>query len=262
MLSVNDDGTPTISKIASIQEFSTSGETAFIARPEDIDVPEREGFARHDLVGLDLFLVMMGQQFPDVMGIRTQDVMMGLMAISPLDYTADQIVDQAANATATVKVTDVTQNDGGLEATVTVENLVGHKFPSGVGFRRVFLTFEVLGDLGNVLWASGRTDGMGRLIDENVKTIAGEVWWEDDCSGWIDADARVHQPHFQVIAAQDQTQIYQELVSDPGTGKNPQCGIDAEPAGKLTTSFLSICTEVKGNRLLPHGYLPEDHAST
>ena len=47
-------------------------------------------------------------------------------------------------------------------------------------------------------------------------------------------------------------------MSDPGTGENPQCGLDAEPAGELTTSFLSICTEVKDNRLLPHGYLPQD----
>lgn len=258
MPSVNDDGSPTLSKIASIQEFSTSGETAFIAGPDAIDVPVREGFARHDLVGLNLFLIMMGQQFPDVMGIRTQDPMMGTKAIDPLNYTADQIVHQAANATATVKVTDVTNTDGELEATVTVENLVGHKFPSGVGFRRAFLSFEVLDDLGHVLWASGRTDGMGRLIDENGSTIAGEVWWESDCSSRIDADARVHQPHFQVITAQDQTQIYQELVSTPGDGENPQCGLGGEPAGQLTTSFLSICTEVKDNRLLPHGYLPED----
>jgi len=46
-------------------------------------------------------------------------------------------------------------------------------------------------------------------------------------------------------------------VSTPGDGPGPQCGLDAEPAGQLTTSFLSICTEVKNDRLLSHGYLPE-----
>ncbi|MDG2480970.1 MAG: hypothetical protein P8Q36_08905, partial [Alphaproteobacteria bacterium] len=176
MPSVNDDGSPTVSKIASIQEFSRSGETAFIAGPDAIDLSEREGFARHDLVGLNLFLLMMGQQFPDIMGIRTIDPMMLDLAIDPLEYTEDQIIKQAANATATLKITDVAHNDGGLEATVTVENLIGHKFPSGVGFRRAFLTFEVLDDLGKVLWASGRTDGVGRLIDENDNPISGEIW--------------------------------------------------------------------------------------
>ena len=29
----------------------------------------------------------------------------------------------------------------------------------------------------------------------------------------------------------------------------------AQPAGQLTTSFLSICAKVKDNRLLPHGFL-------
>ncbi len=258
MPSVNEDGSPTFSKIASIQEFSRSADTAFIAGPDAIDLPVREGFARHDLVGLNLFLVMMGKQFPDIMGIRTQDPMMLDLAIDPLDYTADAIVQQAQNATATLKVTDITHNDAGLEATVTVENLVGHKFPSGVGFRRAFLTFEVLDDLGKVLWASGRTDGMGRLIDENGDPIAGEIWWDEQCTARIDPEARAHQPHFQVITEQSQAQIYQELVSTPGDGDNPQCGLGAEPAGQLTTSFLSICTEVKDNRLLPHGYLPED----
>ncbi|MDA1070481.1 MAG: hypothetical protein O2825_03615 [Proteobacteria bacterium] len=258
MPSVNDDGTPTRSKIASIQEFSTSAETTFITGPDAIDVPVREGFSRHDLIGLNLFLVMMAQQFPDVMGIRTQDPMMGALAIDPLDYTADRIVEQASHATATVKVTNVAHDGDGLEATVTVENLVGHKFPSGVGFRRAFLTFEVLDELGNTIWASGRADGMGRLVDANGAPIAGEVWWKADCSARISGDTRPHQPHFQVIAAQDQAQIYQELVRDPGDGPNPQCGLDAGPVGELTTSFLSICAEVKDNRLLPHGYLPVD----
>jgi len=256
MPSVNADGSPTVSKIASIQEFSPSADTAFIAGPDAIDIPQREGFARHDLVGLNLFLVMMGQQFPDVMGIRTTDPMMGDKAIDPLEYTADQIVTQAETATATLKVGDITHDDSGLQATVTVENLVGHKFPSGVGFRRAFLTFEVLDEFGHVLWASGRTDGVGRLIDENGDPLDGEIWWNDDCTARA-GEPRAHQPHFQVVTAQNQAQIYQELVSTPGDGENPQCGLGAEPAGELTTSFLSICTEVKDNRLLPHGYLPE-----
>ena len=38
----------------------------------------------------------------------------------------------------------------------------------------------------------------------------------------------------------------------------PKCGFDAQPAGQLTTSFLSICSKVKDNRLLPHGFLKLD----
>ena len=58
-------------------------------------------------------------------------------------------------------------------------------------------------------------------------------------------------------AGQDQAQIYQELVAGPPPRATaPQCGHGAAPAGELTTSFLSICSEVKDNRIVPHGYLP------
>ena len=53
-------------------------------------------------------------------------------------------------------------------------------------------------------------------------------------------------------------QIYQELVSTPPPSGTPNCGHDAPPEGQLTTSFLSICAEVKDNRILPHGYLGLD----
>jgi hypothetical protein len=39
---------------------------------------------------------------------------------------------------------------------------------------------------------------------------------------------------------------------------NPTCGADAQPLGQLTTSFLSICSKVKDNRLLPDGFLDFD----
>ena len=64
---------------------------------------------------------------------------------------------------------------------------------------------------------------------------------------------------FTAITRQDQTQIYQEVIAAPATGVSaPACGHDAAPTGELTTSFLSICAEVKDNRILPKGYLAPD----
>jgi hypothetical protein len=59
-----------------------------------------------------------------------------------------------------------------------------------------------------------------------------------------------------VVTRPDQAQIYQELVAAPPKTGTPVCGGDAQPSGELTTSFLSICTKVKDNRLLPKGFLP------
>lgn len=251
------DGSLTASRIASIQEVSNFPEAEFTKPPEAVDLPVREGFSRHTLVGLNVFLLKMAQQFPDVLGIRTQDPMLTTKGVDPLITTEQQMLDQAAEATATLAVEEVGLDGDSVTATVAIESLTGHKLPSGVGFRRAFVTFEVLDQQGQVLWASGATDSLGRIVDAEGRPIDGEVWWQADCSARIAPEERRHQPHYQTVTAQHQAQIYQELVSTPGPGDDPRCGHRAEPEGQLTTSFLSICAEVKDNRILPHGTLPE-----
>jgi hypothetical protein len=54
-------------------------------------------------------------------------------------------------------------------------NKTGHKFPSGVGFRRAFVDFAVLDEAGAVLWESGRTRKSGVLIDQAGAPIGGTV---------------------------------------------------------------------------------------
>jgi len=259
MPTTESDGSPTRSRIASIQQYSSFPQADFTSAPEDIDLPVRDHFARHTLVGLNLFLVKLAQQFPDILGIRTADIDLGDRAVPPLKYTEGAILAQARHRTARLSATPEIR-DGALHAAVEVENLAGHRFPSGVGFRRAFLTLEVLDRDGGLLWASGRTDRIGRLVDQSGQPLDGEEWWTPDCSARIAPEERRHQPHFQTITRQDQAQIYQELVSappqtEPGAPA-PVCGHDAEPQGALTTSFLSICAVVKDNRLLPHGLLP------
>ena len=106
-----------------------------------------------------------------------------------------------------------------------------------------------------MLWSSGRTDGQGVIVDAKGTPIPGELWWTPDCSARIQPDARIHQPHYQVITREDQAQIYEELISAPADVAAPVCGPGAKPSGPLTTSFLSGCTKVKDNRMLPHGFL-------
>ncbi|HEX2256310.1 MAG TPA: hypothetical protein VHG92_06360, partial [Afifellaceae bacterium] len=253
------DGAPIRSKIASIQEYSNFPQAEHNLGPEDIDLPVREGFSVHTLVGLNVFLIKMAQQFPDILGIRTQDPMLGSRGVDPLVRTEQAMLDLAGSGTADLRIADIGTDGGRLRATVTLTSKVGHKFPSGVGFRRAFVEFQVLDQNGETLWASGRTNAAGALVDEAGAPIEGEYWWEEGCSARIRPEERLHQPHFQRITSQRQAQIYQELVSTPPEGEAaPICGHGATPEGQLTTSFLSICAEVKDNRILPKGYLPAD----
>ena len=66
----------------------------------------RDEYSRHTLVGINQFGIMMFQQFPDILGIRTADYMYG--AAVPGLLTALKSGDELArNETAKVEVTSV-----------------------------------------------------------------------------------------------------------------------------------------------------------
>lgn len=241
MPSVDSAGKPLVSKIASIEEYSNYPQTDYRLPAAQIDLPLRSGFAQHQLVGLNLFLTEMAQQFTAIFGIRSQDPGVANLDVAPLQVTENAIVQQARKTTAEVSVEPRWDAPSGtLTAKVSVNNLTGHKLPSGVSFRRVYVEFRVLDAQGAVVWASGRSNDQGILIDERDRPIVGELWWERDCSKRL---PNAWQRHFEEISAQDQVQIYQELIADA--------------QGVLTTSFLSIDRHLKDNRLQPHGFLPE-----
>ena len=162
MESTDKHGNPFVSKIAGIQEHSNFPQVENGLGPAEIDLPEREGFARHTLVGLNVFLVKMAQQFPDVFGIPTIDPMLGGKGLPPLIRTEQKMLDQADNEVAAISVSGVSMASGALVAEVAIENKVGHKFPSGVGFRRAFVEFTVLDRLGRTIWSSGGTNRFQR----------------------------------------------------------------------------------------------------
>jgi hypothetical protein len=259
MPSADETGAPFRSKIAGIQEHSNFPQVEHGADATQIDLQVRSPFAKHLLVGLNVFFIEMAKQFNEVLGIPTKDPMMGGLGVRPLNLTEQTMLDQASATTSKITVGDLALDGAELRANVTVTNETGHKFPSGVGFRRAFVDFTVADAAGKVLWESGRTNDAGVLIDQSGQAVAGEFWWKDDCSGHINLPGNnPHQPHYREISRQDQVQIFQELVTGPPPNAPGQCGRHEAASGELTTSFLSVCGTLKDNRLLPHGFLPLD----
>ena len=227
-------------KIATIEEATDYPEADFRLPPEDIDLQAREGFVRHTLLGANIFLLEMFRQFPTALGIPTQDPMLGTKGQQSLITATESMISQINSHVAKIDI-KTSLAGGKLNTDVRVTNVTGHKFPSGVGFRRAFLGFEVLDAKDNVLWASGRTNKLGVIVDERDKPIAGEFWQKADCSAPLyEPPSYPHQPHHELITRQDQAQIFQELT--------------IAPDGYLTTSFLSINKHLKDNRLLPRGF--------
>jgi len=262
MESRDENGKPFVSKIASIQEKWNMPESDHTQPASEINLEPRSGFARHTLVGLNLFLVKMAQQFPDILGIPLEDPMLTAKGMAGLERTEMMMVENAQNYTADIDITRRVINRGSneMEIDVRVVNKAGHKFPSGVSFRRAFVELEVFDNSGQVVWHSGNTNEFGVLIDGDGTPLEGELWYDETCTKIVDQDD--YQPHYTSIESPDQVQIYQEVKLDPGDPAKmsgpPSCapGVTPDPSANLTTSFLSICYTQKDNRLLPAGLLP------
>ena len=84
------------SKIADIQEHSNFPEAEYALPATDIDLQVRTGFAKHLLVGLNVFFIEIAKQFNAALGIPTVDPMLVKKGVPPLDLTEQSMLDQAA----------------------------------------------------------------------------------------------------------------------------------------------------------------------
>jgi hypothetical protein len=202
---------------------------------KDITLTPRQTFGRHALHGANIFLNAMFQQFPLILGLRQLDYMMTSSAQPALITGQNSMLRMAQQETATVEIVSLVRNKEALTATVLVTNKAGHYLPSGVGFRRVFLELVAEDKEGTLLWASGRTNELGVLLDGVTNTpLSSENVYENPKS---------YLPHYQQITQGDQAQVYQEVILDSDQN--------------VTTSFLRRVTTVKDNRIRPTGYDPK-----
>lgn len=214
---------------------------------DDLITPQpKDGYRRHTLLGLNLYANMMFQQFPNLLGNSSQPLGRVPNGIPALKLAEKEIMTFARHSTVDVSVSDAGSNSGTRAFDVTVVNKTGHKFPSGVGFRRAYILFEAKDASGAVLWASGRTNAAGQLIDQTGAVLENETT-EDPLKILTGAP---------LIAAQNEAYIFEERIASPVGGikaiKN-----DPEPdlrKMRLTTSFLEVAYEAKDTRLLPKGW--------
>lgn len=206
-------------------------------------------YGRHTLYGLNVFLNEMFQQFPIILGLRQIDYMNA--NARPALTTAREAALAQRPDSASVEVSNAQMVGTTVTANVTVTNWTGHKFPSGVGFRRAFIEFVVLDSNDTVLWASGFTDTLGIIQDGTSSTRLDSEFFDPPTNVGCgnDNNNQCYQPHHQIINAQDQVQIYEELVQNNGTSENS--GFDNRA---FTSSFLQRWYDVKDNRLLPAGW--------
>ena len=228
-------------RIAAVQD-ATYPDAENLTSHENLNIRLRdEGFRRHNFVGLNAFLVEIVDQFDDILGVRKHDFMTG----SKIDVqnAIKNFEHMAQRETAEMEI-DAQLDGDTLLATVDIQNLAGHRFPSGVGFRRAFLEFVVVENAGTederIVWASGRTNELGVILGPDGEPLPTELF-ERDKNG-----VEQYQPHHEIITSQDQVQIYETLLWNV--------------KGEFTTSFVRGCDTVKDNRFLPKGWTHEGPA--
>ena len=189
-----------------------SGAAKLSNRP--VRLPARSPFHQHHLVGGNTFVVgLLGQYLGDL-GVTA--------TVAHLDATEARIVNQLTTRTGGVSVASSGLANDTLRLDLLVENRTGHKLPSGIPLRQVWIHLTVTDGTGQVLFESGAPLADGRIEGNDADT------------------AGAFEPHYDLITSADQVQIYEPVMADTD--------------GALTWTFLRAASYLKDNRLLPLGF--------
>jgi hypothetical protein len=122
----------------------------------------KEGSRRHTFQGANVYLMELFRQFYDVLGVRLKDYETG---VEGLHFAIDNYVHNARKNTATLELATVETAGQVIAADVKVTNLTGHRLPSGVGFRRLWIELLLIDSTtgrDRFIWASAPAKWGGR----------------------------------------------------------------------------------------------------
>jgi hypothetical protein len=175
----------------------------------------RSPFGQHHFVGGNAAMIGVLAANAEALGVTADAEHLA----ATLAHTLDQLQKRTA------RLTVIPDRFGRrLALTVEVENLAGHKLPTGLPSRRTWLHVRVTDDDGGVVFESGRPLADGRIEGNDAD--------EGDGSAW--------EPHWRTITSPDQVQIYEPVM------------LSVE--GEVTWTLLHASEYAKDNRLLPPGF--------
>lgn len=177
--------------------------------------PKRSPFYQHIFVGGNAFMGRIFQANAEALGVTA--------SADHFEATIAQAVQQMSTQAAVLMVNGARVEGDKLLGEVSIQNQVGHKFPAGFPSRRVWLHIVVKDAAGQVVFESGAVSPDGRIAGND----------NDD-------DPTRYEPHYTVLSAPDQVQIYEGIMFDSD--------------GQVTTILLRGAVYGKDNRLLPVGF--------
>lgn len=192
----------------------------------DLDrVAPREPFGRHVYVGGNTLV-------PAMLRDHREELRADAPAAA-FDVTIALAREQLRERTARVQIEEAVLGAESLHVVVRVDNLAGHKFPTGHSSRRAWLRVRVRDLEGGILFASGECDGKGRILGADGQPLP-----------WEGAGGPLF-PHRATVSGAGEVQVYEAVL--------------ARGDGAVALSGATATGWAKDNRLLPLGW-SADHA--
>ncbi|MBX3461793.1 MAG: hypothetical protein KF830_01365 [Planctomycetes bacterium] len=207
----DERGTTATSRTCQQCHMAELGRTRIARNPggRDFLIPVREGYRSHAFVGGNAFLLDLLAANREALGVTADASALRRNAIASRRLLAEE--------TVAVSIGELVRRDGALHFAVRVDNLTGHKFPTGYPSRRAWLQVQVRA--GDVVFDSGGWTRDGRLAG-----VADEL----------------RQPHHARVTSPEQVVVW-ELVA-------------VDEAGAPTTHLSRMHRRHKDTRLLPRGW--------
>jgi hypothetical protein len=175
----------------------------------------RSPFAQHSFAGGNAYMLGLFAEFVDELGLTASQVQ--------FEAARQRTLDQLTTRAVSLELEQVRLSGSRLTVDVLVENLSGHKFPSGFPSRRAWIRFWVEDGSGQIVFESGGYDPQGLILGNDN-----------------DLDPTQFEQHYFGIVQPEQVQIYEAILGDA----------NARPS----TALLGATRYLKDNRLLPAGY--------
>jgi Secretion system C-terminal sorting domain len=173
------------------------------------EFPRRSPFWRHTFVGGNTYMLRMLRDNIDSLNVTAYP--------EHFDSTIARAEELVSEKALNLSTNSYFQNDS-LYVNVKIENLAGHKLPTGIPFRRMWVHFKVQQAGGGVIFESGNWDNEGKISGYNSD----------------------YEPHYQNINSEDEVQVYE--------------GVFADVDGNVTHTLLRAAQFLKDNRIPPKGF--------
>lgn len=186
-----------------------------IATIPESDTTHRSPFWKEIFVGGNTLVIKMLRDYPDTLQVTAETSHFD----STLLYAEKNLKDLSLNFYVAAS-----QENDSLSVDVEIQNITGHKLPTGIPLRRMWIHLKVNDENSNIIFESGAWDNEGRIIGMDLP----------------------YEHHHNIINNKDEVQIYE--------------GVPVDINGNVTYTLLRAAVFIKDNRIPPIGFTTSNNS--